>query len=257
MEVDTLQRQELISVIMPAFNAEPFIASGLKSVLDQGYEHVEIVVVDDGSSDRTAEVAEQFAPTVRCIRQSNAGAPAARNRGLMAAKGEFITFLDADDVYEPGRLGLQMRKLMGNPEIEFVVGQRRSEELCSAPGEPLAFTPIEPPNKMTLSLGACLFRLSAFEKVGNFDESLRHCDDWDWFMRAREMDIPMLIHTDVVLCTRLHLQNLTRNKEDGQRYLALMLKRSIDRRRKASGEAKSLASFSSSLEPQVPDGKSG
>jgi glycosyltransferase involved in cell wall biosynthesis len=163
---------------------------------------------------------------------------------LAVAQGEYIGFLDADDLYEPGRIEFQLNKLMDNPAVEVVIGRKLCEQLASAPDEPAAFKPMEVSAHIDVSLGVCLFRRTAFERVGLMEESLRHCDDWDWFMRARELAVPMLLHEETVLRYRLHMNNITRDQEAGKRYLAIMLKRSIDRRRAQSGKAESLTKLS-------------
>jgi glycosyltransferase involved in cell wall biosynthesis len=239
----------MISCIVPAYNTELFIGAALESILSQNFEDLEIIVVDDGSMDRTAEICAGFPSTVRCISQENAGLPAARNRGLQYSRGDFITFLDADDVYVTGSLILQLKKLMLNPAVDLVVGRFLNEEISSVPGEPMAFVPVDTPDDIVLSMGVSLIRRHVFEIVGMFDESLRYCDDWDWFMRAREMQVPMLFHRETVMRRRLHHDNMTRDREIGNAYMAMMLKRSIERRRNRFGKANSLASLSTSLEP--------
>ncbi len=237
--------KDLVSIIIPAYNAEAFIKAAIESVLVQGYRPLEVIVVDDGPSDGTADMAESFGPPVVCYRQNNGGPPVARNRGLAAAQGEYIGFLDADDLYAPGRIELQLAKLRENPTIEMVIGRKTHEQLASAPDEPVAFKPMEAGgNHIDVSLGVCLFCRTAFERVGVMEETLRHCDDWDWFMRARELQVPMLFHEETVLRCRLHLNNITREQEAGKRFLAIMLKRSIDRRRTQSGKAESLTKLS-------------
>jgi glycosyltransferase involved in cell wall biosynthesis len=236
--------KDLVSIVIPAYNAEAFIKAAIESVLAQGHRPLEVIVVDDGSSDGTADIAESFGPPVTCYRQNNGGPPVARNRGLAVAQGEYIGFLDADDLYEPGRIEFQLNKLMDNPAVEVVIGRKLCEQLASAPDEPAAFKPMEVSAHIDVSLGVCLFRRTAFERVGLMEESLRHCDDWDWFMRARELAVPMLLHEETVLRYRLHMNNITRDQEAGKRYLAIMLKRSIDRRRAQSGKAESLTKLS-------------
>lgn len=234
-----MNTKPLISVIMPAFNAAAYIAEGIRSILAQQHRPLEVIVVDDGSTDDTANIVAGFGSPVRCCTQKNAGPPSARNKGLSMARGDYVAFLDADDVYEPGKLELQLKKLQENPQVDIVVGKMVREQLASGPGEPPVFVPKEQEDHVSLQLGTVLFRRVAFDKVGVFEKSLNSTDDWDWFMRARELRIGILMHKDVVLKQRLHFTNITRDREAGMHYLALMLKRSIDRRR-AQGTADSL-----------------
>lgn len=239
----------LISVIIPAFNAEAFIGLAISSVLSQDVPNCEVIVVDDGSSDATAAIAERFGPRATCIRRSNGGPPAARNQGLAQARGAFIGFLDADDVYEPGALALQSGKLLSNPAADIVVGRMQREALVSQPGEPVRFEEVATEDNISTQLGLCLFRRAVFDRVGRFEESLIQCDDWDWFMRAREMDVPMLLHRELVLRQRLHHNNITRDREANRHFMSMMLKRSLVRRRERSGRAESLPRLSASMEP--------
>ena len=110
----------LISVIIPAYNADKYVLEAIRSVLDQGYASIEILLVDDGSTDNTAALVEREAPQVRIIRQANAGAAAARNTGLSHASGELICFLDADDGWFPGKLTAQANYLQQHPEVGLV-----------------------------------------------------------------------------------------------------------------------------------------
>ena len=245
--------KDLVSIIIPAYNAEAFIKDAIESVLAQDYRPIEVIVVDDGSSDETACIAERFGPPVICHRQKNGGPPVARNRGLLIARGDYIGFLDADDLYEPGRMKLQFDKLQQNPGLAIVMGRLMREQLDSEPGGPIAFKPLVSDDYICLQLGLCLFRRTVFERVGVMDESLRHSDDWDWFMRARELQVPMLLHEDIVLRARLHWNNMTRDRKAGMHFLPIMLKRSIDRRRTiAKGQPQSLTKLAVHRETAKP-----
>ena len=247
--------EDLVSVIIPAFNAASFIGSAVESVLSQDHPAIEIIVVDDGSSDDTVSIAESFGHPVICYRQENGGPPVARNRGLAMASGEYVGFLDADDLYEPRRIALQIAKLRHNPGADVAIGRLVREDLASAPGEPMVFVPMETEERISLQLGACLFRRSVFERVGLMEKSLRHSDDLDWFMRARELGVSMLLHDDIVLHQRLHRNNMTRDRAENLRFLPIMLKRSLDRRRAADGLAHNMPSLASHHERAQKDGR--
>jgi glycosyltransferase involved in cell wall biosynthesis len=249
-----MNRQPLISVIIPAFNAERFLAEAIESILSQDIEPIEIVVVDDGSTDRTAEVAASYGERVRCISQVNMGPPAARNRGLSVATGEFIGFCDADDVFLNGCLKLQLDKLFANPRIYLVIGRHMHEMMVNAPGKSTTFSPVEQTTHHTMSMGVSLIRRIVFDMIGKFDEGMRQCDDWDWFMRAREQQVPMLFHEAILVRHRLHDGNITRDQAASRRYTALMLKRSLDRRRNECGSARSLSNLASQTERKHPLG---
>src|SRR5690606_20987586 len=107
----------MVSVVIPAYNVGPHIAEAIESVLAQDYPQVEIVVVDDGSKDDTAEVVATRYPQVSLIRKENGGAATARNAGIRAARGEFVAFLDADDIWLPGKLTAQIDYLRAHPDV--------------------------------------------------------------------------------------------------------------------------------------------
>ena len=103
----------LVSVVIPSFNNGAYVGQAVESVLSQGYEDLEIIVVDDGSTDNTREVLTAYQDSVSYIYQDNSGAPVARNTGISAAKGEYIAFLDSDDTWEPGSLSTRMKVFGG------------------------------------------------------------------------------------------------------------------------------------------------
>ena len=111
-----------ISVVIPAFNAEAYVAETLESVLAQTYRDFEIILVDDGSTDQTAAVVQSFGGSIRYIRTDNRGPSHARNTGIRAAKGQYIAFLDADDLWVPEKLALQVDFLQNRPHIGLVFG---------------------------------------------------------------------------------------------------------------------------------------
>jgi hypothetical protein len=128
------------------------------------------------------------------------------------------------------------------------------EQLASKPGEPISFEPMESDERISLQLGLGLFRRTVFGQVGTMEESLRHSDDWDWFMRARELQVPMILHEDIVLRARLHRTNMTRDRKTDMHFAAAMLKRSIDRRRAmAKGQPQSLTKLAAYRQTAKPE----
>ena len=192
----------LVSVVMPAYNARPFIEEAIRSVLNQDYPNIELVVVDDGSRDGTPEAAEQFDVRVKVLRQRNAGPAAARNRGIAAAGGDFIAFLDADDVWFPGKVSMQVQYLQGHPDVGVVFGgflrwyPQPDGSFLAAPapvnlGSPLKLVPGHSGwiyKDILLDSVICIItamvRRSVIEKVGTFDESLRTGEDYDFWLRV-------------------------------------------------------------------------
>ncbi len=227
----------LVSVVIGVFNAERYVAEAIESVLSQDYEPLELIVVDDGSTDGSADVVRRY-PEVTYLHQANGGNGAARNTGIDAASGEFLAFLDADDRFTPGKLALQMRALDAEPELDLVFGHVRefvSPELdeetrgrIRAPApEPMPWTA---PNLM-------LIRRNSFDRVGQFETSVRVGVTVDWFLRAKEAGLRYRVLPETVLERRLHTENNgIREAASRSQYLAV-LKASLDRRRAAEERA--------------------
>jgi len=224
----------LVSVIIPAYNAAQFLREAVASVRAQGYGPIEIVIVDDGSTDNTAETIQSLGEGICYVRQANAGPAAARNRGLAEARGEWIAFLDADDLWPMDKLRGQAARLEADPLLEVVLGrvQYRHE-----PGVAKADLRYEGPDDtlVNVHLGSGLYRRTVFDRVGLFNPTLRFSEDHDWFLRARELAVRMTILPQVTLLYRLHGKNMTRTEPTGDYNLLKVLKASLDRRRAAGG----------------------
>lgn len=225
-------RYPLISVIVPAYQRERHVGSALASILAQGYRPIDIVVVDDGSTDRTAAIAQSY-PDVRYVFQSNQGPPAARNTGLDHCRGGLIAFLDADDLWPPNKLERQFEFLAENPRISCVLGKMRNflddgfdlPHWVPASAMSDAFD--------ALSLGASLIRRETFERVGPFDTNYWFGDDLDWFIRLREAELPMAVMPEVLLLRRIHASNISGDQGSLARQYLRIIKAHMDRRRDA------------------------
>ena len=226
----------VVSVVIPVFNGEAFLREAVQSVLDQKYSPLEIIIVDDGSTDGTERVARSFREVVRYLHQSNQGPAAARNRGIEHAQGSLIAFADADDLWPEGKLHVQLPYLIRDAAIEIVMGRIQQVRLS---GEEFA----EP--AFSVNLGSAVIRKSVFERVGLFDETMRYSEDVDWFMRAREGGFAIMTIDAVTLLYRQHEQNMTRGKSTSELNVLKALKRSLDRRRDGSGSAAALPAFRS------------
>ena len=121
-----LSDRPLVTCVVPAFNAEMYLEEALSSIEAQTHRPLEIVLVDDGSMDGTADLAERHASLVRVVRQTTAGPAAARNRGIRESRGEFVAFLDPDDLWEPGKLARQLQRFVERPELQCSVTYARA-----------------------------------------------------------------------------------------------------------------------------------
>jgi glycosyltransferase involved in cell wall biosynthesis len=220
-----------ISVVIPVFNCEKYVAEAIRSALTQSRCPDEVIVVDDGSTDTTAEVLRGFGDTICCIRQENQGIGAARNAGAARAAGDQIAFLDADDIWTPRKLELQESLLCDHSEIQMVFGM--VEHFCS----PELSDEIRqrfhcPVGKMpAINAASMLVRRSVFEKVGWFDMDLTLGEFLEWYARALDLGMQSRTLDEVVLRRRIHETNTgTRSRDSRQDYVRL-LKSMLDRRR--------------------------
>jgi glycosyltransferase involved in cell wall biosynthesis len=222
----------LVSVIIPVYNGEKYLAEAIKSVLAQTYRPIEVIVVDDGSTDGSADVAKGFVPFVQCCFQPNGGTGAARNRGIDLARGSFFAFLDADDVWVKDKLTLQMAAFDANPDVDIVFGhvkQFHSPELDESAKNrircPAELMPGHLPSAM-------LIKRNAFFRVGLFETHWQVGQDVSWVLRAMEQRLNVIMLPDLVYMRRLHKNNKGITKRQFITQRVQILKASLDRRRK-------------------------
>ena len=179
-----------VSIIIPAYNAEKYIAETLESVLAQSCQDVECIVIDDGSTDHTGEIVRGFGERVRYIRQENAERSAARNRGIAHASGDYLGFLDADDILMPEKLTEQVAFLDAHPGYD-VVYSRVSYFRDNGKRRHYTVRRVTPSGDIVpfliwsnfIPINAPLIRRGAVERVGGFDVSLCRFEDWDFLLR--------------------------------------------------------------------------
>jgi glycosyltransferase involved in cell wall biosynthesis len=221
----------LVSVLVPVFNCERFLAEALRSIFSQDYRPLEVIVVDDGSTDESTAVALTF-PEVKLIRQENGGVSAARNTGLAAARGEVIAWLDADDFWLPGKLTGEIRHLAENPATGITLCHQK---MFATPGEPEPRWLQSPRARkgMSYSLYASVMRREVFDRVGTFDPALRVGEDLDWYLRAREAGVRLDVLDPVFVCHRARQDSLTENHARTRQETIQVAKLSLLRRRAA------------------------
>ena len=219
-----------VSIIIPVYNGDAYLSDAVESIRRQNYNPLEIIIIDDGSTDRTAEIAGDLRGDVCYIYQRNCGPSSARNRGIKMARGEVIGFLDVDDLWPKNKLHVQLACLTRRPDVEIVLGyiqrMRLIEDINNKPGWKQFSAPFP-----CFSFGAGLFRRNVFDKVGLLDEDLHAGEDLDWFYRAKECNVSMLTLEQVMLLYRRHGNNMTREQDFRERYFIAALKKALDRRR--------------------------
>jgi glycosyltransferase involved in cell wall biosynthesis len=218
------------------------LREAVQTVLAQNYSPLEIVIVDDGSTDSTASLVKSLGEPVRYLHQTNQGPAAARNRGIEQAQGSLLAFADADDLWPGNKLELQLPCLIEDVAVEIVMGRIQQVLLSETEdGETQAKEFAEP--AFSVNLGSVIIRKSVFERVGLFDETMRYSEDVDWFMRAREAGAAIKTIDAVTLLYRQHEQNMTRGKSASELNVLMALKKSLDRRRATTGSAAALPNF--------------
>ena len=226
---DSERGTPLISVVIPVFNGERYVLEAIDSVRRQGRADLEVIVVDDGSTDRTGELVRAAGDGIRCVRQPNRGPAAARNHGLRLARGSIVALLDADDLWPVDKLARQLPYLLADPELEIVLGKTRYFRRPARHGAQHEVEQSEP--LFIIQLGCCLLRKAVFERVGGFDEGMRYAEDFDWFMRSREMQAKTILVDAPTILYRRHAGNMTIAPGHTSPSLTTSLKRALDRRR--------------------------
>jgi len=223
-----------ISCILPVYNGARFLRQAIESVLSQDPAPEQLIVVDDGSTDASGEIARSFGPPVTVLRQDNAGPAAARNRGLAIATGDFVCFQDADDIWVAGKLARQLACFAADPTLDLCYGHLQNfwepelSEFAARVKDHMIAQPTPSHGPPLL-----LAQRSAFDRVGFFDESIRIGEDTDWHFRARETGLKWSLLPDVLLLRRRHGNNLTANWEQTRLQSLDLLRRSLARRRSA------------------------
>lgn len=221
----------LISVILCVFNGEKYLCESIQSILSQTYHPIELIVVDDGSTDKSGDIVKSF-PEVQYLFQNNTGLPSARNNGIRAAKGKYIAFIDADDLWLPEKLALQIAAYNVDPDLEIVTGFVK--QFISPEIDEDIKAKLNLPNKLLpgYSTIAMLVKHDLFEKVGLFPEESIIVETISWFARAMEFRLKIKVLPDLVAMRRIHGNNISiKYKQEKNKAIIQILKSSIDRRR--------------------------
>jgi glycosyltransferase involved in cell wall biosynthesis len=243
-----------VSAIVAVYNGARFIADALSSIVGQTAPPDEVLVIDDGSTDGTGDVVARF-PRVRSLRRdANGGQASALNWGVASARGAYLAFLDADDVWAPDKLARQLAAFEEDPALDVVYGQARTRILGGGgddawtklglpsavhrgrAGEPSQGSPLEDRVLPAFLPSAMLIRRAAFARVGDFDPGFKLGSVVDWYARSREAGLVERALDAVVYERRIHGDNVgIRQRGDRDEYLRVV-KAALERRRR-SGES--------------------
>lgn len=225
-----------VSVIIPVWNGANYLGEAIESVLAQDYPHKEIIVVNDGSTDGTQKIIGEFGEKIKSVTQENKGLGAARNTGIKASQGQYLSFLDHDDLWEKTKLSDQMFYIKSHHHEDPLVFSHADQFVCHRLSE-------DEKNKIILnktrlpgySAGTLLLSRKRFDEIGFFIEKKEVGEFMEWYSRALDKKIPVTLLDFVHLKRRLHQTNMGRQKEtyDRNNYLKI-LKAGLERRRAQS-----------------------
>ncbi len=185
-----------VSIVTPCYNGGPYLRATIESILAQSQPVLEMIIVDDGSTDESAAIAESFGPPIRVIRQVNQGESVARNRGIAEARGDYLLFLDADDLLDPDSLRQLVHAARRAPGAVVAQGCLRFE---SNPAQPVAITPATWsaffPTVISTNLGpphVCLYPTELVRHAGGYNASLQWSEDWDFVAQIALIGAPLI-----------------------------------------------------------------
>jgi glycosyltransferase involved in cell wall biosynthesis len=218
-----MMQKPLVSIVMPAYNSACFIREALDSCLNQTYSEIEIVVVDDGSTDDTPDVVESYGGRVRLIQQPNKGPAIARNKGIQHARGHYIKFCDADDILYPDHIEKVLAAFATHPEAGLVYtryqpvlkdGQTPQPGVVAPPvlsGD--IYCELLLSNSNLIRTSSVMVRQQCLFNVGLFpdNEQFRHAEDWDLFLRVAAK-YPCVGLSEILLNYRSHENNISNNR---------------------------------------------
>lgn len=221
-----------ISVVIPSYNCGPYIAEALDSVLGQTYSDLEIIVVNDGSTDNTGEIIKPYRDTIIYIEQQNRGLPAARNVGIRAASGDYIALLDADDSWIPNKLDQQMPRfsdlevgiVCSDVSVTYSDGRFLPSFLAERPLATEGYIIDNYIQSRFLFPSTMIFRRQCFDQVGLFDEEMFACEDMELFMKMCLRWKVALVREQLVI-RREGGYNITANHEKLGRYTILAFRK--------------------------------
>jgi glycosyltransferase involved in cell wall biosynthesis len=226
--------EPVVTAAIPVRDGEAYLAEAIESVLAQSRAPDQVIVVDNDSCDRSADIARGYAPAVEVVFEPRHGIGAARNAALRAARGSHIAFLDADDLWQPEKTALQLSAFDANPELGVVFGhvlQFFRSDLAAEEAASLR-VPAEP--QPGLYIGAMLARREVIDAIGPWPEESKVSDGLTFMLGLRELGVGQAMLPETVTLRRVHGANHSIRNRGERKEFAHMLKHSLDRRREAA-----------------------
>lgn len=220
----------LVSVVIPVYNGERFLEAALRSVGAQTYGHLEVFVIDDGSSDGSRTIAQGFAQ-FNVIGGAHRGVSAARNLGVEQSRGEFIAFLDADDIWYPEKISAQVALAEAEPRWGLVTVLQ--DYLFEGPVPEWFRGPVDGGTEAGFMPSSWLLRRAWWDAVGPFDTTMTHAEDVDWLARARDHGLKSGTVEQLLLTRRIHDANASGVARESRAGLMTALRGSLQRKHAA------------------------
>jgi glycosyltransferase involved in cell wall biosynthesis len=225
---------ELISCIVTSFNSEQFIAEAIRSILNQTYKSIEVIVADGGSTDKTKDVVQKLSSSIKYVTHNSLSPADTRNLGFNSSNGKYVAFLDADDLWHPEKLKKQMNCFIENPELDLCITYAEmfwSEDLKDEKD----FFKDHPRTKSIpgYATTTLLAKKKVFEIAGKFKKDLWFTDAAEWFIRAKGLGLKIHIVKEPLTFHRMHNTNLTKRKSEESREEFLSLVKSVLDRKKS------------------------
>lgn len=221
-----------ISVIIPVYNSGIYLEEALNSVFNQTLQPLEIIAINDGSTDNSLEILQKFSSKLVIVSRENKGLSTTLNEAIRLAKGSLLTFLDADDLWTPDKLATQLDFMIKNPEMEACFGMIRQFISPELPDE--IKQTIMCPSEIQRGIMKITFMIKSeiFERIGCFDETLQRGDFIEWFARAQEAGVHYRVLPQLLAYRRLHRSSMS-SRYEHNKDLINIAKAVMDRRRNA------------------------
>jgi len=223
----------LVSVIIPVYNCERYLAEAIESVLAQTYQPIEVIVINDGSTDDSEAVAKRFDSSIRYYAHPNKGLGATRNRGVELAQGHFIAFLDADDLWVADKIERQMAYFDDDPDLDMAFGYVQQFYTPEREAELRKKITYAEEIMKGHTAGTLLIKRDSFFRAGLFETDWNVGEFIDWYLKATEKNLKSVMLSEILTKRRLHDTNMGTRERKHRNDFVRILKASLDRRRAA------------------------